>query len=238
MNNLLLIQPDGSRQRLLQALSAAGKTAAQFSFIDIQPTPVSNTTIPSDAIIWVSKNAVRFAHQAQLQLPSHAVMYAVGPATAKLAAQYFHRPCLCPTFEHTSEGLLGFAELQAPIEQRISIIKGEGGRTLLSETLTQRHAEVTSVDVYQRVPSTQPSLAQWQDWQQNIDTIVVTSAEQLQLLLATTPEGSQAWLQACHWVLPSDRLRQLVPFIDTTSITITQSATENAMIKAILNNGS
>lgn len=234
MANLLLIQPDSGRQRLLAALQASGRDYYQHSFIDVQPIATQAVELDSyQGVIWVSKNAVRYAQQAGYRVLGNRAMYAVGPGTARAAANAFKLPCQCPTMEHASEPLLAFTELADCPSQRWAIIKGVGGRELLADTLTARGAQVDTFAVYQRIkrPLTEPQ--QIDVWRHNVSTIAVTSAEQLSYFLSELPANYHRWLASCHWVVPSERLSQLIPFANSHNITITQSASENAMINAL-----
>ena len=238
MNKLLLIQPSGSRPRLLQRLQAADVPYFEQSFIDIQAVrPALTHLTTTDAVIWISKNAVKFALEAGLKLPRQVAMYAVGPATAQYACQQFKRPCQCPTFEHSSEGLLKLPQLTDVEAQQWCLIKGKGGRELLADSLVARGASVRSLEVYQRVKKPLSDAGVVQDWMQQVNRIMVSSAEQLAYFLSELPPHADAWLRTCHWIVPSERLSQLIPFVQDDAVTVTQSASENAMINALLEDG-
>ena len=85
-----------------------------------------------------------------------------------------------------SEHLLELAELQSVSGQKIIILRGNGGRELIHETLSERGALVAYKEVYQRkdLPLT-PVLycKQWQ--QQNVDTPIITSGHQLVFYVST-----------------------------------------------------
>ncbi|MGM0526501.1 MAG: uroporphyrinogen-III synthase [Pseudomonadota bacterium] len=238
MSSVLVIQPLRSRRRLLDTLHAAGRPVIEHSFITIEPIDTGALDLTHcDAVIWVSKNAVLQAHTQRVTLNPRGRMYAVGPGTARLAAELFNLPCQCPVTEHASESLLNLPELIELNGQRWAILKGKGGRELLANSLVARGASLENVVLYQRVkkPLKDPELVQ--RWISQIDTIVVTSAEQLSYFLSELPKEAATWLQRCHWVVPSQRLAQLIPFAKPESITITQSASENAMINALTNSG-
>jgi len=238
MNNVLVIQPLHSRQRLLDAVHATGRVVIEHSFITIEPVKTKIVDLTHcDAVIWVSKNAVSRAHAQGINLNPRARMYAVGPGTARLAAELFNQPCQCPVTEHASESLLNLPELIELNSQRWAILKGKGGRELLANSLVARGASFENVVLYQRLkkPLKDPELVQ--RWISEVDTIVVTSAEQLSYFLSELPRDAATWLKHCWWVVPSQRLAQLIPFAEPDSITITQSASESAMIDALTNSG-
>ncbi|WNL40660.1 uroporphyrinogen-III synthase [Halomonas sp. PAMB 3232] len=84
--------------------------------------------------------------------------------------------------EDTSEALLTLDSLSGLAHQRVLIVAGEGGRTLLAETLTARGAAVTRVATYRRVyrapgPELQRRLAEGR-----FHALIVTSGELLEYL--------------------------------------------------------
>jgi uroporphyrinogen-III synthase len=119
------------------------------------------------------------------QYPLGIAYYALGAATARILNERLgvavHLP---PTQaeEETSEALLRLASLQSLAGQRMLLVAGEGGRTLLADTLEARGARVSRIAVYRRrllVPSpvVQERLAQG-----NFRALVVSSGEILEHL--------------------------------------------------------
>ncbi|MED5296575.1 uroporphyrinogen-III synthase [Halomonas cupida] len=87
------------------------------------------------------------------QLPQGLELYAVGQATAELLYQALGVRVRLPTAaagEETSEALLALPSLKRLDQQRVLLVAGEGGRSLLGETLAQRGARLTRVEVYRR----------------------------------------------------------------------------------------
>lgn len=234
MAKTLLIQPEGSRPRLLEAVKATGRGVIERSFIEIEAVACQPVSLePFAGIIWISKNAVKLAKRAGFSLSPNNKMYAVGPATAELACDEFKATCQCPTARHDSEALLSFEELTNCSGQAWAIMKGQGGRKKLSETLTERGARVTSFEVYQRTPRPPLPSGEIQQWCTQVDTIVVTSAEQLRCFWDSIPTSDYTWLLQCHWVVPSERIALLLRQNNCHTITITQSASENAMMEVL-----
>ena len=234
----LILQPDDSRQRVIDALSRSSIEFTQHSFIDIEPISVKPKTFNDyDGVIWISRNAVRFAAQSGFSFHPATSMFAVGPTTARLAANTFGTSTRCPTFKHDSESLLGLPELLDVDNQHWLIIKGEKGRDLLFDTLRARGAKVDSIDVYRRVKRVLNDDRQVTQWMNTVNLIVVTSAEQLGYFLSSLPREAGSWLSRCDWIVPSERLRDLIPFVAADTITVPGSATESKMIEAIIKHG-
>lgn len=119
------------------------------------------------------------------QYPLGIAFYAVGAATAGIlnerlgVAVHVSPP---QAGEETSEALLRLASLQSLAGQRLLLVAGEGGRTLLAETLAARGARVSRIEVYRRrllVPS--PAVRQ-RLAQGDFRALVVSSGEILEHL--------------------------------------------------------
>ncbi|RUO63774.1 uroporphyrinogen-III synthase [Pseudidiomarina insulisalsae] len=189
-----------------------------------------------DGAMMVSVNAANFfAEQVHAWAPGQTMKpcrwFAVGPVSARAIVAVINRPVVCPWREHNSDALLALPELQQVEGQRWLIIRGHGGRELFADTLRARGAEVHYLEVYERVPQL-PSAATMSDWRQRIDTIMVSSAEQLGAFLAAVPQDALDWLAECTWVVASTRLQQLLPAAISKRVMIADSAASFAMVDA------
>src|SRR5690606_37008031 len=183
----------------------------------------------------ISPNAaMQFDHQlraADLSWPL-AKWFAVGPSTARGTARLSKQAVTCPWRVHSSEALIELPELKSVNAQRWLIIKGRGGRQLLADTLRARGAEVTPLDVYQRHTERALDATLISQWCATGNTIGVTSAEQLTAFLASLPQNALSWVATCHWVVPSERLAQLLPRA-IQQITVTDSAADFALVESL-----
>ena len=105
-----------------------------------------------DKLIFISQNAVEFGmpmlETYWPQWPVSLGWFSVGPATAsKLEA--FDIPVTFPE-NASSEGLLAISSFQSPVDEKVLIVRGLGGRELLKETLLSRGAVVDYLEVYER----------------------------------------------------------------------------------------
>ncbi|MFC0445380.1 uroporphyrinogen-III synthase [Pseudidiomarina halophila] len=189
-----------------------------------------------DAAMMVSVNAAHyFAQQARDWAPDAAMprcrWYAVGPVSARAISDVVQRPVSCPWREHNSDALLALPELQQVEGQQWLLIRGHNGRELFADTLRARGAEVTYLEVYQRQPQP-PAAATLAEWRDQIDTIMVSSAEQLGAFLAAIPNETKAWLADCTWIVASSRLQQLLPVALSKRVAVADSAASFAMVDA------
>ncbi|MGQ4277447.1 uroporphyrinogen-III synthase [Pseudidiomarina sp. E22-M8] len=189
-----------------------------------------------DGAMMVSVNAAHyFAQQARDWAPQAAMprcrWYAVGPVSARAISDVVKRPVTCPWREHNSDALLALPELQQVDGQQWLLVRGHNGRELFADTLRARGAEVTYLEVYQRQPQPQ-NAAILADWRDKVDTIMVSSAEQLGAFLAAVPHEAKAWLTHCTWVVASARLQQLLPVAISKRVAVADSAASFAMVEA------
>lgn len=107
-------------------------------------------------LIFVSNNAVLFGGELindyWPQFPLGVEVIAIGPTTAEAA-----RATLSCEVSHarggmTSEDILRLPQLQALFGKRIGIVRGQGGRELLADTLRDRGAVVDYLEAYIREP--------------------------------------------------------------------------------------
>ena len=162
----------------------------------------------SDMVVVVSANAVRAAVTilpdvaSQLARP---LIACLGIATAKALQGIGVSVDVMSETGSTSEALLAVDEISAAAVhgRHISIIKGEGGRSLVADTLGARGAHVQIVNVYRREPIGDGLAAVLDDNAGTIDMAIVTSGE---LLSRLHEVAGLARVQDLALVLPSDRV--------------------------------
>lgn len=247
-HSLLLLRPSEQAHELSKMLQQrASKLDLSLSCINKSMVKITSFDDPNhslrgilqqkwDAAMMVSVNAANyFAQQARAWAPDCAMpaarWYAVGPTSAAAIAQVVGRPVCCPWRQHNSDALLALPELNQVCGQRWLLVRGHGGRELVADTLRARGAEVAYLEVYQRTPEPL-SEAEYATWQQQINGIVVTSAEQLGYFLAAVPKQALSWLAQCYWIVASERLKQLLPPTLQQMAVVAHSATPFAIVDA------
>ncbi len=163
-----------------------------------------------DFAIFISPNAVEFGYKSFLDLgeiTEFCKIAAVGPSTAEALLNCGVENVLCSSTAADSEGLLEIPELQTLSGKSIKIIKGVGGRHYLKDTLVERGANVTSIDVYERkLPRSVPASA----FRSKIDLILFTSSEIVENFLAITPLDLQKSLLNCQIIVGHPRIAEKV----------------------------
>ena len=185
-------------------------------------------------VIFVSTNAVRFGMERiemyWPQLPTGLRWYAVGDATARCLAD-FGIEAYTPDRDMSSEGLLAMPALQTVDDQRVLIVKGEGGRDTLRSELTLRGTRVDELACYRRGPpevSRDVLLRQLSDW--GIDIILVSSGEGLSnlRLLLTRAETTKLKI-----IVPSQRIERMALDAGCRQVFVADNASDAAMLRAL-----
>jgi uroporphyrinogen-III synthase len=129
-------------------------------------------------------------------LPSQALLGAVGKATAAALTEAGYRVDLVPRRRFDSEGLLALPQLQQLAGSKVLIVRGEGGRALLGDSLRERGGDLVYAEVYRRsCPDVDPAplLARWD---REVDLVSATSNDILQNLRRIL--GAAGWPRLKH----------------------------------------
>jgi len=175
---ILVTRPAGQAQRLAALVEAAGGRAILFPAIEIEPLAQARLPSPADfdLVVFVSPTAVQCA-AARIR-GSGVRVAAVGSGTRRELEAHGFPEVVAPQDGADSEALLALAELQEVAGKRILIVRGEGGRELLADTLAARGAQVEYFECYRRVlprADTAPLLSAWDRGE--VAAVTVSSSE-------------------------------------------------------------
>ena len=155
---VLVTRPADQAEPLCRLIEAANGRPIPFPTIEIIPArdPRAAQDLlaqPWDLMVFISRNAVEHAVRltpAAAPWGKARLLAAVGRATAIALGDAGRPPDLVPGERYDSETLLALPELARPLGWRVLIVRGEGGRATLADTLAARGAEVTYAEVYRR----------------------------------------------------------------------------------------
>ncbi len=185
-----------------------------------------------DLVIYVSPNAVNFAAVLGTGLPSAGLSAAVGKGTAKaLAAAGVAVDRVPDRFD--SEGLLALSDLADMGGKRVLIVRGQGGRALLGDTLARRGAEVHYAEVYRRgVPEGDPAplLARWRE---DVQIVAVTSTELLQNLIRMLGVKGAALLRETPLLVISERMLEPAHQMGMRCVHLAAGADDDSIFEAL-----
>ena len=191
-----------------------------------------------DLAIFTSANAVDRAMpriQERGGFPPRLEIAAIGQATARALARHGVDRCLQPEAGFTSEALLSLPRFQQVAGQRILIVRGEGGRELLAETLTECGAQIARAEVYRRERPTLDTATLLERWARGeIGAVAITSAESLLNLFDMLGVAGQDYLRETPLIVISPRTVQAATNLGCHHLLLAQEASDAAIAAALL----
>ncbi|GJM12868.1 MAG: uroporphyrinogen-III synthase [Pseudohongiella sp.] len=161
-------------------------------------------------IIFVSNNAVTFGGEVinnyWPQFPQGIDVIAVGPTTAEAAEERLGCTVIQPSTGMTSEDILNMPQLADVNEKKIGIVRGQGGRELLADTLRERGAKLDYLEAYSRTP-VEYSKSEFCERLQSagVNVLTVSSGESLDRLSQLLADNDEV-KQKTNIVVPSRRV--------------------------------
>ncbi|MCA1856541.1 uroporphyrinogen-III synthase [Massilia oculi] len=239
---VVITRPRAQAEGLAQAVAARGRRAVVLPLLEIAPVEdaaplrAALATLASCAlVVFVSPNAVdaAFAHLATW--PAGVPIGVVGEGSRAALARHgvtgdqatIHAPQdpACSDSEH----LLASLDLAALAGRRVLIVRGDGGRALMADTLRAAGALVETVAAYRRsVPRLDAALAArlaallggTNDW-------IITSSEALRglagLVRELDPRAGMEALRAQHLIVPHARIAETARALGCTQVTLAGS---------------
>ncbi|ATP91903.1 uroporphyrinogen-III synthase [Aeromonas caviae] len=235
----LVVRPAAQANQLVQMLRQLGHAPLCCPLLETRPgcdlPHLGDMLREADLVIAVSMHAVHFAHYFLLQTGQtwpHIDYFAVGQASADAFAEAGIQ-ALCPA-DPRSEGLLALPALQGVSGRRVLILRGNDGRDLIARTLASRGALVHYCATYERHYPDLDGDALTRHWQAAaLDSLLITSGELLQRLLALVPGPQHPWLYDRLLVVPSPRVAEMAEGAGFTRIVIAQGASNQALVAAL-----
>lgn len=242
---VLVTRPRHQSAGLASLVASRGGVPIEFPVIEILPArdlgPARDALASLDdraTVIFVSPNAVRHGVALMGHADSPARVVAVGETTAAALEAAGFAPVLRPAGGASSEALLALPEL-APASvagTRVVIVRGEGGRALLGETLSARGARVAYAEVYRRAPAAADAerIAELGAGG-GIDVVVVTSVEGLENLFAALGGPAAGWLREVGYVVASQRIARFGQSLGVSEApVVADGATDEALLDALI----
>lgn len=181
--NIVVTRPRDQADGLAASLRMLGANPVMLPLLEIAPAPdqqalqaFAQRAAYYQLLIFISPNAVSYGMAALRRIPDGVRVAAVGQGTAKALRNHQVEQVIVPSERFDSEGLLALPGLQQVDGWHIAILRGDGGRELLGDTLRARGAQVEYVTCYQR---RKPELDGRSWLAARPDGILVTSSEAL-----------------------------------------------------------
>jgi uroporphyrinogen-III synthase len=247
---LLLTRPAAECAALAATLAEAGVFSRSLPLLETEAlaeTPEQRATIRDlpryCAVVVVSKPAARlgldllarhFSHP-----PSGPRWFSVGAATAQVLDQYLQPHGLqacCPSVGDDSEALLALPQLAEALQvpsPRALIMRGEGGRELIAETLRQRGVAVDYLELYRRIRPQYPAgTLQRVVEESRLNALLVSSAQGLENLREL---AADTWTELARLPLlvPSPRVAEMACAAGARQVIDCRGASAAAVLAAL-----
>jgi uroporphyrinogen-III synthase len=186
---ILVTRPREQGQRLARLIEEAGGRAQLFPAIvieEVAPPPALGRLHEFDLAVFVSPTAVAKVMQHVRDWPRALRVAAVGAGTRRSLEQHGIADVIAPRRGADSEALLAVPEMQEIAGKHVAILRGDGGRALLAETLVARGARVEHVSCYRRLRPAAPARA-WEAGE--LAAVTVSSSQGLANLFEVLDPG-------------------------------------------------
>jgi uroporphyrinogen-III synthase len=211
--NIVVTRPREQALGLTQSITRLGANAILFPLLEIAPAADASELITLkqhlssyDLLIFISPNAVKFGMAALATLPSAVRVAAVGQSSAQALHDLGIAQVIAPTERFDSEALLDLPALQNVTDWKVAILRGNGGRELLGDTLKGRGALVDYVSCYER---SKPVLDADSLFKAGPNAINVTSSEALGNLWQGLTEPHKTRFANLPLFVPHARIAEL-----------------------------
>ncbi|WFE69606.1 uroporphyrinogen-III synthase [Thiomicrospira sp. R3] len=206
---MLNTRPAHQAKRLTDLFQQAGYCVIECPALQIetQLLPKSPNWHQQDVWVFVSRNAVlHFAKQLASEQSQTAKLVAVGAATAEaIALQGWQNTQPLPS-RYDSEGMLALAVFKQPKGLKVGVVRGDGGRAVLAETLKQQGADVAFYEVYRRVAAPFCHQAWSRFKQMPYPVLFFSSNASLDAFVKQRSANNQAWYRAQPFITFSQRI--------------------------------
>ncbi len=239
---VLVTRPEQQSASLCDLIAAQGGIPVPFpALVILPPADPEGMAVrlagsgPYHMAIFISPNAVRrgLAVLGGSMLPGNPRIAAVGQGTARALEKAGVHVDILPGERFDSEVLLEREELRQVKGQRVLILRGNGGRPLLGDTLRARGAEVVYAEVYRRECPRVDVEPLVQGWGDKVQVVTATSSEILENLASILGEAGESLLTATPLVVISERMREKALALGYREVILARRAEDGAIVDAI-----
>jgi uroporphyrinogen-III synthase len=239
---VLVTRPQPRAEALCRRLRAAGFRALAQPLLAVEPIAdlaPAGAAGDYDDLLFVSANAVRFGLRVlggdRVRWPVHTRCFAIGQRTAD-ALRVCGAAVCTPGEDMRSEALLALPALQQVTGRRILLVRGEGGRTLLADTLRARGALLEELVCYRRRPVPVDAAALCERiGQEQVRVILISSGEAMGYLsrLLNPQENTNLARTELTVIVPSERVAELAKSAGWEAVHVAANASDDAMLAAL-----
>ena len=244
---VLVTRPIHQQESLIQTIENLNGKTVSMPLIDIcslDESEIASATSNAiknldqfDILIFISSNAARIGGEMidryWPQFPVGITVIGIGQSTSREVTDLLNCVVETPARGSDSEAVLALPQLQNVAEKRIGIVRGVGGRELLASELSQRGAQVQTIEVYRREPREyEPERVNQLLFDSACNTITVHSGASLQQLVALSGNNiSQITL--IPLIVPSARVQNQAQEAGFSRVINAVGADDQAMTQAL-----
>lgn len=212
---IAITRPRAQADLLAQRIAQLGGHPILFPLLEIEAADLTPALLQQlsrldgfDLAIFISPNAVHYGlaaiHRAG-GLPGQLRIATVGQGSARALRDAGIVRVIAPSERFDSEALLALPELQQVQGWRVMILRGDGGRELLGDTLKARGAQVEYAACYRR---SKPDANAASLLQAAPDIVTVSSSEALRHLWDMLDEADKMHIAALPLFVPHARIAE------------------------------
>lgn len=211
--NIAVTRPREQAAQLRQRIEQLGGNAVLFPLLEISPPADTQSLRESlarlpgfDLAIFISPNAVRYGMEAIMAaggLPPELRIATVGQGSAQALRDAGVKNVIAPRDRFDSETLLALPQLHHVPGWKVAILRGDGGRELLGDTLKARGAQVEYITCYHRGKPRQDAGILLRS---RLDAITLSSSEALNYLWEMLGAAGQKQIATVPLFVPHARI--------------------------------
>ncbi len=235
--NIVVTRPREQALELTQRITKLGGNVILFPLLEITPATdaselnaLKQQLSTYDLLIFISPNAVNYAMDALDTVPSNVRVASVGQSSAQKLRGLGIEHVIAPTERFDSESLLALPALQNVAGWKVAVLRGNGGRELLGDTLKTRGAQVDYVTCYER---SKPALDADSVLQTDPHALNVTSSEALGNLWQGLAQTQQTRFANLPLFVPHARIAQLAQQQGWKNIFLSEAG-DDGLLKALV----
>lgn len=231
--NIVVTRPRDQAVGLTQSITELGGNAILLPLLEITPaTDASELNALKqhlstyDLLIFISPNAVRYGMDALGTVPNNVRVATVGQSSAQALRDRGISQVIAPTERFDSEALLALPVLQNVANWKVAILRGNGGRELLGDTLKAHGARVDYVTCYAR---SKPTLDADSVLKANPHALNVTSSEALGNLWQGLTQAHQNLFASLPLFVPHARIAELAQQQGWKNVILTEAGDDGLL---------
>jgi len=242
--HILVTRPLHQADNLCQLIVNSGGIAVRFPTLEIEGVHdfLSTKAIIANLnkyqkVVFISANAVNFALKAnggKIDNLDPTRVAAIGHATAQaLKAANLLAGCI-PESGFNTEALLAMPQMQMLRGQHCLIIRGQGGREELADSLRNKGVNVDYWETYKRIiPKIDISAVTSLIYQNKLDAITITSSEALENLLTMLGKEQHQRLFCIALTVVSERIRDCATRMGFKRIAVADNPSDSSILDTV-----